>query len=182
MKPDPDIPECNLAAAAKIFDDHGDFIEKVIYSKIKDKDHAEDLFQNFFLCLVHNPLSEDIQNMEAYLYKAVTNKIADVARLTNRYQNCIYKYAEHHYHLPDCTVPEKAVMEIDEAKKVFKMIEKRLPRNEAQAIILQYRDGLSAGRIAEKMGVQRATVRGYVSEGLRKTRGLLKDISVRKVE
>ena len=73
--------------------------------------------------------------------------------------------------------PEKAVMEIDEAKKVFKMIEKRLPRTEAQAIILQYRDGLSAGRIAEKMGVQRATVRGYVSEGLRKTRGLLKDIS-----
>ena len=182
MKHDPDIPECNVAAAAKVFDDYGDFIEKTIRSKIQDQNHAEDLYQNFFLCLVHNPLSGDIQNIEAYLYKVISNLIIDATRTTNAYQNCINKYAEHYRYPPSRTNPEKDALEMDETKKLFNIIGKQLSRTEAQAVRMRYQDGLSTERIAEKMGVQRATVRGYVSEGLRKIRELLKDISVGTVE
>ena len=42
--PDPNSSGCNVAAAAKIFSDYGDFIKKVIRSQVQDEDQAEDLF------------------------------------------------------------------------------------------------------------------------------------------
>ncbi len=168
---------CNVAAAAKIFDNYGDFIRKVIHSQVHDQDRAEDMFQNFFLSLVSNPLSGDIQNTEAYLYKAITNRIADAARMTSRYQNCIHKYAEYYNNPQKRKTPEQAALDMEEINRAFKLIEKRLPRTEAQAVYLQYRYEFSAKKIAEEMGVKSATVRGYVCEGLRRIRGLLRDIS-----
>ena len=55
-------------------------------------------------------------------------------------------------------------MKIDEANRVFEIIEKRLPRTEAQASYLQYREDLNTEKIAEIMNVRRVTVRGYVHE------------------
>ena len=176
MKHDPGIPECNIAAAAKVFDDHGDFIEKTIRSKIQDQNQAEDLYQNFFLCLVHNPLSGDIRNIEAYLYKAISNLIIDAIRTTNTYQNRINKYAKRYCYPPSRTNPEKDILEADETKRLLNIIGKQLPRAEAQAVRMRYQDGLATERIAEIMGVQSATVRGYVCEGLQRIRNSLTDI------
>lgn len=171
--------EYNVAAAAEIFENYGDFIKKVIHSLIQDEDQAEDIFQNFFLCLVDNPLAEDIQNIEAYLRKAITNKIVDIARTSSRYQNCMHRYEENYNHPCSQKTPEKVALEMEEIKKVFKLIEKQLPETEAQAVRLRYREGLNTKKIAEEMGVHSGTVRGYVSEGLRRIRRLLRDISAR---
>lgn len=179
---DPDSSGGNVAAAAKIFSDYGDFIKKVICSQVQDEDQAEDLFQNFFLSLVSKPFPEDIQNMEGYLYKAIINEIADTNRLTKNYQNLINVYTERNNHPRSQENPEKVVMKIDEANRVFEIIEKQLPRTEAQASYLQYRDDLSTAKIAEIMNVRRVTVRGYVHEGLKRIRRILRDCAARKPE
>ena len=44
---------------------------------------------------------------------------------------------------------------------------------EAQAVYMQYRDNLDAKEIAKKMDVGVASIRGYVSKGLGRIRGLL---------
>ena len=180
--PDPDIPGYNVTAAGKIFDDYGDFIKKVICSQIQDEDQAEDLFQNLFLSLVNNPLPGDIQNIESYLYKVITNDISDAIRLKKKYENYKYEYAKRHSSPRIQEAPEKLVLEVEEANRLFELLEKLLPRSEAQAVRYQYRDGLSVREIAEKMSVQSGTVRGYISEGLSRIRRLLRDIGVRAAD
>ena len=42
----------NVAAAARIFAEYGDFIESVIHRRAKNESQADDLCQEFFLSLV----------------------------------------------------------------------------------------------------------------------------------
>jgi RNA polymerase sigma factor (sigma-70 family) len=180
--PGPDSFKRNAFAAAQIFNDYGDFIKKVIRSQIQDEDQAEDLFQDFFLSLISNPLPGDIKNTEAYLYRAISNDIANAIHLTKKYENCIYEYAELCNYLRSQKTPEKIVQDAEEKNRVFELVDKQLPRTEAQAVRFQYRDGLDAKEMAEKMSVKNKTIRGYVSDGLSRIRRLLKDISAREAK
>lgn len=180
--PDPGSSGCDVAAAAKIFSDYGDFIKKVIYSQVQDEDQAEDLFQNFFLSLVSKPFPKEIQNVKGYLYKAIINEIADANRLIKSYQNLISEYAERNNHTRSQEISEKVVIKTDEANRMFEIIEKRLPHTEAKASYLRYREDLSTAKIAEIMNVHRVTVRGYLHEGLKRIRRILQDCAERKSE
>ena len=164
----------DVATAAKIFLDHKDFIRKVIRFHIQDEHQADDLFQDFFLSLVSNPLPKDIENIESYLYKAITNDTIDAIHRKENYRNFIHQY--HAYSNPPRSekTPEEAVLEMEETNRVLDLIEKKLPRTEAQAVYLQYQDDHNAKEIAKKMGVGAATIRGYVSEGLSRIRRLLR--------
>ncbi|MBA7664156.1 hypothetical protein ES703_72211 [subsurface metagenome] len=64
-------------------------------------------------------------------------------------------------------------MDIDEAKKMFELIERRLPPPQASALTLKYRDSYDTGEIAEKMRVKPRSVSRYASVGLEKIRCLL---------
>lgn len=173
---------CNSATAAQILEDYEDFIKSIIHSQIQDEDQAEDLFQDFCLSLISHPLPGNIQNIKAYLYRVITNDIFDITRLTKKYRNYIYEYAKCCNHLQKQEIPEKIVMELEEIKRIFELIEKQLPQTEAQAVCFQYRDGLDAKEIAEKMSAKDKTIRGYVSEGLSRICRLLKDISAREAK
>ncbi len=173
QNPDPNNHRFGVAAAVEVFLDHEDFIRDVICFHIQDEDQADDLFQDFFLSLISNPLPTDIQNIDSYLYKAITNDIIDAAHRREKYRNCMHDYAERSDHPRSQQTPPEAILEKEEACRVFELIEKCLPRTEAQAVYLQYREGHDAKEIARKMGVGIATVRGYVSEGLGRIRRLL---------
>jgi len=64
----------------------------------------------------------------------------------------------------------------EEARRVFELIEKRLPHSEARAVILRYREHYSVREAAEKMGVDSMTLKGYVCEGLHRNRRLLRNV------
>ena len=169
----PEKRRCDAAAAARVFLDHETFIRKVISFHVHDEDEADELFQDFFLSLVCHPLPGDIRNIESYLYRVLTNHVIDAVHRKEAYRGCLREYAERAYRPASQKTPEEAVMETEELSALFELIEERLPRAEAQAACLQYRDSLSAKEIAERMGVGIATARGYVSEGLSRIRRLL---------
>jgi RNA polymerase sigma factor (sigma-70 family) len=172
-KKDPNKHRFNMAAAAKVFLDHKDFIRRVICFHIHDEDHADDLFQDFFLSFVSHPLPGGIRNIKSYLYKAIINDIIDSIHRKESYRNSIHEYFECSNRTLCQKMPEEAVMSMEEVSRILEVIEKRLPRTETQAVYLQYRDSHNAKEIAEKMGVGAATARGYVSEGLSRIRTLL---------
>jgi RNA polymerase sigma factor (sigma-70 family) len=172
-KKDPNKHRFNMAAAAKVFLDHKDFIRRVICFHIHDEDHADDLFQDFFLSFVSHPLPGGIRNIKSYLYKAIINDIIDSIHRKESYRNSIHEYFECSNRTLCQKMPEEAVMSMEEVSRILEVIEKRLPHTEAQAVCLQYRDSYEAKEIAEKMGVGAATARGYVSEGLSRIRTLL---------
>lgn len=170
-----DVQRCNVDAAAEVFLDHEDFIRKVISFHTRDEDQADDLFQNFFLFLIRNPLPRDVQDIESYLYRAITNDITDAVRQKEQYQDRLREYVKRAYRPSNQKTPVEAVLEMDELHGLFELIEKNLPCTEAQAVFLKYRDGHDAKEIAKNMGVGISTARGYVSEGLSRIRKLLGD-------
>jgi RNA polymerase sigma factor (sigma-70 family) len=170
---DPDKHRFEAAPAAKVFLDHKDFIRRVICFHIHDEDQVDDLFQNFFLSFISRPLPGGVRNIKSYLYKAINNDIIDATHRKESYRNSVHEYGERSNHTCGLKTPEEAVMRMDEASRILDLIEKRLPRTEAQAVCLQYRDSHNAKEIAEKMGVGAKTARGYVSEGLGRIRRLL---------
>ena len=172
---DPDSPRRDAACAAKVFLDHKDFIRKVICFHIHDEDEVDDLFQDFFLSLISNPLPRDIRNIESYLYRVLTNHVIDAVHRKEAYRVCLREYAERAYRPASQKTPEEAVLEMEKLSALFELIEERLPRAEAQAVRLRYRDRLNAKEIAERMGVGVATARGYVFEGLSRIRRLLSE-------
>lgn len=160
----------NVALAAEIFSEYGDFIRAVIRYKVKNEAWAEDLFQDFFLSLVSKPIPAGVQNVRSYLYRAITNDIADGTRRVEQYKARINKYAERLNFFINKSTPENALIEAEEIDKMFKLIEGWLRHSESQAVRLRYRKNYNIKEIAKKMHVNNRTVSRYISTGLSKIR------------
>lgn len=162
----------NVDRATEIFDEHGEFIRSVIDFNVKDEALSDDIFQDFFLFLVSKPIPQEVQNVKGFLYKVISDTIKDAFRRIGRYQKRIYGYAKHRGRIV-ANHPEDSLIEIEEMKKMFDVIERCLPRNEALAVTLRYRDNCDTAEVAEKMRVKPRSVSSYVSVGLKKIRHVL---------
>ena len=171
-----DADSLACAAATEVFLDHKDFIRKVICLHVHNQDEADDLFQDFFVAFVSRPLRRDIRDIQSYLYRVVSSHVIDAVHRKEKYRVCLREYAERAYRPVGQKTPEESVLEAEQLSMLFELIEKRLPRAEAQAVRLRYRESLNAKEIAETMGMGIATVRGHVSEGLSRVHSLLRDI------
>ena len=160
----------NVGRAAEIFSKYGDFILAAIRYQVGNDAQADDLFQDFFLSLVSRPIPAGIQNIKSYLYRAITNDIVDAARRVQKYQTRMQKYAECLDNSINKSCPENALIKKEEINKMFKLIEGRLPRSEAQAITSRFRNNFSIKEVAKKMHVNNRTVSRYISAGLSKVR------------
>ncbi len=76
----------NLDLASKVFAEHSDFIRAVIRSQVKNEAQADDIFQDFFLSLVYNPVPKGVKNMKSYLYRAIINDVVDAFRRVETYK------------------------------------------------------------------------------------------------
>ncbi len=159
--------------AAKVFEKYGDFIYAVIRYKVRNRAYVDDLFQDFFLSLVSKPPPSGIQNIKGYLYRAVTNDIVDAARRVEKYQTRINRYAERLRYAVTENSPENNLIEAEEMDKIFELVERRLQHNEAQAIILRFRNHCKIKGVAEKLAINNSAAWRCISEGLRKIRQFL---------
>ncbi len=164
----------NVDNAAKLFMEYGDFIRAVIRCQVKNETQVDDLFQDFFLSLIANPLPADVRNIKSFLYRAVTNDIINAAQRAENYQNKMLKYSKRFNHPTYKKTPEQVVIDAEETNRMFDLIEKRLRRSEAQAITFRYISNYNIKEVATKMNVSSGSVRKYIYVGLNKIRQLLK--------
>lgn len=162
----------NVVRATKVFEEHGDFIHTIIHSNVKNYAEAEDLFQDLFLFLISKPIPEEVQNVRGFLYCVVSGKVKDAFRRIERYQGRIHRYAERRRRITE-NHPESIIIEVEETEKMFELIRKHLPTNEALAITLRHRNSCDTEEVAKKMGVKPRTISRYVSIGLKKIRQVL---------
>lgn len=159
---------------AKLFMEYGDFIRAVIHCQVKDETNADDLFQDFFLSLIANPLPADAKNIKNFLYRAITNDIMNAVQRVENYQKNMLKYSKRlNYPIYKIT-PEDVVIDEEETNRMFELIEMRLRRSEAQAITLRYISNYNIKEVAMKMNVSYKSVRKYIYVGLSKIRQLMK--------
>ena len=166
--------QCDVDHAAEIFAEYGSFIRAIIRSQVKSETQADDIFQNFFLSLVHKPVPQNVKNIKGYLYRAITNDIIDSARRVERYRNYIHKFSKHHDRPINKRTPEDAFIHMEETNKMIELIKGRLRNNEFQAITLQYKSQYSIKNAAKIMGVKCKSVSEYTSRGFGKIRQSLK--------
>ncbi len=161
--------------AAEIFDEHGDFIRAVIRFQVHHRSEEEDLFQEFFLALIHKPVPVGVQNIRSYLYRAVINHIVDSARRRKNYYRAVKKYGKHSRISINKQRVGNAFIADDTEEKNAKIacFARHLQEREAQAFVLRYRDNRSIREIAATMGVNARTVSRYLSESIRKLRQTL---------
>ncbi len=174
VSPDGSKRRNNVGHAAEIFAEYGDFIHMVIFSQVKNKALIDDIFQDFFLSLVHKPIPQDVKNIKGYLYRAITNDIIDSVRRVERYRDHMHKYSKHLNSPINKRTPEDAFINVEETNKMFELIKGRLRNNEFQAITLRYKSYYSIKNVAKIMGVKCKSVREYTSRGLSKIRQSLK--------
>jgi RNA polymerase sigma factor (sigma-70 family) len=157
----------SVERAAEVFDEHGDFIRSVIHFHVRNKTEAEDLFQDLFLSIVAKPIPDEVRNVKGFLYKLITDTIKDAYRRIIRYQTRIHRYAEYHLRIIE-SHPAAGLIDVEEAKKMYDLIERHLPTKEALALKLRYKHNCDMEEVAEKMGVKTRSVSRYVSIGLKK--------------
>ncbi|MBW8042260.1 MAG: sigma-70 family RNA polymerase sigma factor [Planctomycetes bacterium] len=151
----------------EVFDEYGDFIRSIIRFHIRNEAEAEDLFQDLFLSLIVKPIPEEVQNVKGFLYKIIYDTVKDSYRRIDRYQARIRKYSKRNLHIVK-NHPESSLIDVEETKKMFDLIKRHLPTQEALAVTLRYRDDCDTGEVAEIMGVKPRSVSSYVSTGLKK--------------
>ena len=157
-----------------IFNEYGDFIRAVIRFQAHDRSWQEDLFQEFFLELIHNPVPTDVRNIKGYLYQAIVHLVLDSARTRDNYRRAMKKYAKK-TRIPINNRPAGSALleDTEERNTTIAHLARHLQEREAQAFVLRYRDNFSVGEIATRMGVNARTVSRYLSESLRRLRETL---------
>jgi RNA polymerase sigma factor (sigma-70 family) len=159
--------------ATDIFAKYGAQIRAIIHFHITDKSKIDDIFQDFFLSILHKPVPEGIQNIEGYLYKAVTNDVIDAVRRTKSYRDRIHRSAEYRKYSIVYEDPQNIVIQAEERQKMFQLIERLLPPREAEAVIERYGYDRSIGDASTRMHVNKRTFSRYLCMGLKKIRKFL---------
>jgi len=164
----------NVNTAAKLFMEYGNFIRAIIRCQVENETKADDLFQDFFLSLIVNPVPVDVKNIRDYLYVAITNDIMNAVQRAENYEKNMLKYSKGLNYPIYKTTPEQVVIDAEETNRMLDLIEKRLRRSEAQAITLRYISNYNIKEVATKMNVSYGCVRKYIFVGFCKIRQLLK--------
>ncbi|MFA5553733.1 MAG: sigma-70 family RNA polymerase sigma factor [Phycisphaerae bacterium] len=162
----------NIAAVTKIFEEHGEFIRKIISYKTTDKSLIDDLYQDLFLSLAANPVALTGPELKAFLYRSIINDIHDSGRRVKNYRNLLNKYAENHKFSVNKHLSQNAYNE-ERVEIIMKDAWGKLSPKETNAISLRYIEGYSIAETASIMRVKPASVSRYICVGLKKLRECL---------
>jgi len=119
---------------------------------------------------VRKPIPSSLQDIQAYLYRAVTNDVIDLSRQIKNNRNHIQNYAECYKNQINQEDPQTIAIQVESTKKMFQLIESRLPKREAEAVLQRFGRGFTIKDTAEKMHVNERIVSRYLSIALKKMR------------
>ncbi|MFH1715727.1 MAG: RNA polymerase sigma factor [Planctomycetota bacterium] len=159
-----------VAQAAKVFEEYGDEIRAVICFNVQNETKADDIFQEFFISLVHNPVPPGLKDIRSYLYRAVTNDVIDSSRQVKNHQDSVEKYAEMRMYSVSQEDPHNMAINTEETEKMFQLIESHLSQRESEVVVQRFGLGLTIADTAEKIRVDRRSVSRYLSMAMKKMR------------
>lgn len=159
--------------AEEVFDRYGDEIRAVIEFNVKDKSSAEDIFHDFFVSIVKKPVPQGIENVRAYLYRAVSNDVVDRFRRARNHREGIQGYAEYRRDRAVQKEPQNVVIQAEETARMLRLIESHLPPRQANAFIQQCGVRRGASDAAAEQSVDKRSVSRYLTEAIRKMRRIV---------
>lgn len=166
----------NLTRATKIIIENQQFIKKVIRLNISDPHKAEDIFQDFFVSIVENPLPAKLYNSKAYLNRAVKNDVIDMCRNEKTYLKHKIRYASYlKTHHSEENTPQQEMIHRESLDEIMECAKRFLPSKHLKAILMRYFENMSIAKTAQKLDIDDRSVSRYVSVGLKKLRQSLEE-------
>jgi RNA polymerase sigma factor (sigma-70 family) len=162
-----------VGLAAEVFSRYSDEIRAMIGFNVKDPSRADDIFQNLFISLVHDPIPLHVTDVKAYLYRIITNDVYDTFRRRKIHQESVEKYAEIHKHDAAHEDPQDSLIEAEETQQMLGVIERKLPKHQAMVVTQHLGNGSSVNNTAEKMHLSKRSVYKYLSAAKKKMRELI---------
>jgi len=159
--------------AKEVFDKYGNEIRAVIEFNVKDRHTVEDIFQDFFVYVVENPIPQDVEDVRSYIYKAVVNDAIDRKRRARIRRRGDKKYAES---ISDNAVkrePQTVAIMAEELERVFRLIESSLPPRHVRAVMEYYGFGQTISGMSSKLKIEERSASRYLSEAIRAIRYLV---------
>jgi RNA polymerase sigma factor (sigma-70 family) len=159
--------------ASELFQKYGEEIRAIIHFNVKDKSKADDIFQEFFVSVIHKPIPSGIEDVKAYVYRAVTNDVIDLAREAKNHRDHLHKYAYCRKKWVKPEDPQRNAILAESTKRMFRLIESHLPKREAQVVLQRFGHGSSIKDTAERMRVDKRNISRYLSVALKKMRQIV---------
>lgn len=159
--------------AAEVFSQYSPDIRAMIGFNVKDPSRADDVFQNLFISLVHDPIPPHVTDVKAYLYRVITNDVYDTFRRRKIHQESVEKYAETRKYDVVQEDPPDSLIEAEETRQMLDIIERQLPKHQAMVVTHHYGSGLNAKKTAEKMHLSKKSVYRYLSAAKKIIRELI---------
>jgi len=159
--------------AEEVFDRYGDEIRAVIEFSVKDKSSAEDIYHDFFVSIVKKPVPKGIENVRAYLYRAVSNDVVDRFRRARNRREGIKEYAEYRRDRVVQKEPQNAIIEAEETERMLRLIKCHLPPREAHAIIQRCGVGRDTTDVDGKPSIDKRSASRYLTEAIKKMRRIV---------
>jgi RNA polymerase sigma factor (sigma-70 family) len=92
----------------------------------------------------------------------------------DHYKKRIHRYSDEIDNTAE-NPPEERIIDIEESEKMFNLVARTLPKNEARAVIFKFKDNCDTTEIAKRMGIRSRSVSRYVSVGIKKLRDIIPD-------
>lgn len=148
-----------------VFYDHQDRLVRLAGLLCGDARRAEDAVAEVFVRLYRRWDAVAIDNLDAYLRRAVVNEVGDGFRRRARARRALDRYRG-----PPTSGPwDEAVVERDRVWRAML----RLPQRQRTVLVLRYFDDASEARVAEILDVPVGTVKSTTARGLDRLRQIL---------
>lgn len=170
-----DDTHSRVRKAEEIFDRYGNEIRAVIEYNVTDKAGAEDVFHDFFVSVVKKPVPPGIENVRAYVYKALANDIVDRSRRARTRKEGVKQYARHRRGGSVAKEPQDIAIEAEQMDLMLRLIENHLPPREARAIVERYGVGPAVCNGPTQPSADSRSVSRYLTEAIKTLRNLVMD-------
>jgi RNA polymerase sigma factor (sigma-70 family) len=153
----------------RLFAEHRSALQAYFYRRIRTKSDAPDLAQEVYVRLLRMNDTEAIRNPQFYLYTVASNLVKEHAVREQRLATCpelTETGVERIGELPSLDSQLEATQLVEHLGTVLE----QLPTRWRNALILQYRYGLTYQEIADRLGVSSNMVKKYLAQGLGRCR------------
>ena len=154
-----------------VFQQHEQRLYNLALLLIKSEQHVKDIIQEVFLKLwEHRHQLRDIQNVDAWLYRVMENKVIDFLRKAaadNRLKDAIWN------NISQARNDTDEWLEAKEYNRIIQQAIDHLPPQRRRIYCLHKKDGLNHAQIAGELAISRHTVKNQLSAAIQSIRSFV---------
>lgn len=147
------------------YEAYSDALFRFAYFQLSDREAAKDVVQDVFMnAWKYVVKGETVENMRAFLYASVRNRIID--RRRKKKEESLDRLAEEGFDAKDERA-ERHIEQSAEAGRIFEIIGNMDP-DTAEPLLLRFAEGLAVKEIAEIMGESENVISVRIHRGIKK--------------